>query len=114
MQPRFLRKPRRRPRDPSDNSLKVACKLGSCPTEESDAESSDVGDDVNDVSVVLPPEQLQEDESLRQEMEMDRLLWTRSVGQFENPRHVSANFGQQIENLPRRWLRRYLPAVLYV
>ena len=80
MQPRFLRKPRRRPRDPSDNSLKVACKLGSCPTEESDAESSDVGDDVNDVSVVLPPEQLQEDESLRQEMEMDRLLWTRSVG----------------------------------
>lgn len=58
----------------------MACKLGSCPEAESDAESFDMGNDINDISVVLPPEQLQEDESLRQEMEMDRLLWARSLG----------------------------------
>ncbi|CAE7251611.1 unnamed protein product, partial [Symbiodinium microadriaticum] len=55
----------------------VSCKLGSCQDSESDADSFDLGEDINDTSVVLPPEQLQEDESLRQEMEMDRLLWAR-------------------------------------
>ncbi|CAE7749170.1 unnamed protein product [Symbiodinium sp. CCMP2456] len=75
LQPRFLRKPSRRRKDPSN--LKLECNLGSRPQAESDAESLDTGDDINDVAVVLPPEQMQEDESLVQEMEMDRLLWTK-------------------------------------
>ncbi|CAE7762068.1 hypothetical protein AK812_SmicGene34281 [Symbiodinium microadriaticum] len=58
----------------------------------SDDESDDADDDHNDAAVILPPEQLQLDADLKQEMEMDRELWNK---------HVGTVFGLDMEKLPR-------------
>ena len=44
---------------------------------DSDDESAPAADDHNDVAVILPPEQMQLDAALKQEMEMDRELWNK-------------------------------------
>ena len=54
----------------------MKCVLG-CPDDRlSDDDASEPGD-VNDGMVVLPPEQLNDDATLIQEMEMGRQLWTK-------------------------------------
>ena len=64
---------------PARKQLQWSCALG-CIDEEpvsDDVPTSGEEDDRNDAAVILPPEQMQLDADLRQEMEMDRELWNK-------------------------------------
>ena len=78
---RFLRARKLKTRAPDDKLLALRCHLGrgSSMEDRSDAEESDEGD-VNDVSIMLPPEKMEEDLRLVQEMEMDRHVWSKHLG----------------------------------
>ena len=58
--------------------LQWSCALGCThAANDSDDASDDENGDHNDAAVILPPEQLQLDADLKQEMEMDRELWNK-------------------------------------
>ena len=79
---RFLGRPRKhlRPKS-SKKKLQWSCALGCThAATDSDDASDDENGDHNDAAVILPPEQLQLDADLKQEMEMDRELWNKCPG----------------------------------
>lgn len=85
---RFLGRPRKhlRPKR-SKKKLQWACALGCThAADDSDDVSDDGDDDHNDAAVILPPEQLQLDADLKQEMEMDRELWNKCPGSTAKPK----------------------------
>ena len=77
---RFLRARKLKTRAPDADKLALQCQLGrgSSADARSDAEESDQGD-VNDVSIMLPPEKMDDDLRLVQEMEMDRHVWSKRL-----------------------------------
>ena len=127
---RFLRPNKKRKPSCTTEQLEIACKLGHPgqlhPEKASDDEDSDV-EPFRSGDLVVPAETYQDDADLVQEMEMDRHLWMKlpickttllplnilrhgkpTTGwkpSVQYPRHIGTSFGQNVQDLPRRWLQ---------